>query len=222
MGQTLDILHTGHRYVAINKPAGIGVEKHFDKDTVEARAQVQWKRLGAAGPPFVGIVHRLDRPVSGCLLLARNKTTLRSLNAAFAAGEVEKTYWAATGAALPTERGTLRHFLGRDATRRRAVASDRPAPDRKESTLQYTLLRETGGVYLYEVRPLTGRFHQIRVQLAAAGAPIVGDGAYGSDQKLLPHTIGLHARGLAFPDPHTGERVTVEAPLPAYFPLGFE
>ena len=214
----LEILHAGHRYVVINKPAGIGVEAHYDKDTVAARARVQWKRPGASKDPYVGIVHRLDRPVSGCLLLARNKSTLRLLNQAFAEKRVKKTYHAVTSRALPREAGTLRHYLGRDAFGRRAVASTRPVPDHKESVLHYTLEEELpGGRFRYRIEPVTGRYHQIRVQLATAGAPIVGDGLYGSTEVVGAHRILLHASGVEFPEPGGVGRVGVSSGLP----LGF-
>lgn len=218
----LDILQQGHRWVVINKPAGIATEKHYDHDTVEARAQVQWKRPRSEKRPYVGIVHRLDRPVSGALLLAQNKSTLVALNTAFAERKTEKVYWALTAAALPKASGRLKHYLARDKFGRKAIASNRPLPSAKESVLDYQLLGQIGKNNLYEVRPITGRFHQIRVQLAAAGAPIIGDEPYGSEQVVGPNIILLHARSLTFPDP-SGEPVAVVAPLPAHWPtVSFE
>jgi 23S rRNA pseudouridine1911/1915/1917 synthase len=199
--ETLTILHAGPGYVVINKPAGIATEKNFDNDTVEARAQVQWKGVKRTKTPFVGIVHRLDRPVSGVLLLAKNKSTLRLLNKAFEDKLVRKTYLALTDAALPNEVGMLQHFLARDPTGRSAVATAGPAPGAKKATLEYRLIGQRGGGFLYELSPLTGRFHQIRVQLSTAGAPIVGDAAYGSTRPFKDNQICLHASRLAFPDP---------------------
>ena len=213
----LTVLLEGHRWVVVSKPAGIATERHFDHDTVEARAQVQWKRPGSEKPAFVGIVHRLDRPVSGALLLARNKSTLRALNEAFAAGRTRKVYWALTAGPLPRPAGQLTHYLHRDRTGRRALAATRPLPGAKESTLSYRLLRRVDDDYLYEVRPRTGRFHQIRVQLATAGASIIGDVSYGSDRFAEPHTIRLHARSLSFTTP-AGEKISVTAPLPPGWP----
>ena len=211
----LTVLHEAPGYVAVSKPAGIGTERHYDHDTVEARAQVQWKRPNSKGEPYVGIVHRLDRPVSGVLLLARNKSTLRFLNDAFANRKVRKTYVALTAAALPQTKGNLRHYLTRDAANRRALAYDEPGSKRTESYLRYRLLqREKGGYYRYEIQPVTGRFHQIRCQLAAAGAPIVGDAAYGSTASYREHEICLHAAGLSFPDPGGGDMILLEDRAP--------
>lgn len=214
----LEILREGSGWVTINKPAGMATERHFQYDTVESLAQQQWSRPNASNPAYVGIVHRLDRVTSGALLLARRKSTLVRLNASFAAGKVDKAYLAFTTAALPEAAGRLRHFLGKNATNKLAVASERPVAGAKEALLDYRLLPREGAGYLYEVRLLTGRFHQIRAQLAAVGAPIFGDAAYGSDRILGDHRIALHAARLSFPDPATEEMITVEAPLPDYWP----
>ncbi|THH40326.1 RluA family pseudouridine synthase [Neolewinella litorea] len=216
----LNILMEGPGWSVIDKPAGIATERHFQYDTVEARAQELWSRPNAKKPGFVGIVHRLDRATSGALVLARNKSTLVRLNEAFAARQATKVYWAVTDRPLPESKGRLRHYLIRNPNNKLAVASTRPVPGGKEATLEYRLLREEKGLYLYEVRPQTGRFHQIRCQLAAAGAPIVGDHAYGSVRPFREHCIALHARILGFPDPKTGEAVSVTAPLPQHWPLG--
>jgi 23S rRNA pseudouridine1911/1915/1917 synthase len=216
----LDILQEGPGWAVVNKPAGIATERHFQYDTVEARAQVQWKREGAAKPPFVGIVHRLDRVTSGALLLARKKSTLVKLNGYFADRRSEKTYWAVTSSALPDPQGELHDYLLRDATRKQAVVSRRPVPGGKEALLTYELLHTENDLHLYSLRPTTGRFHQLRAQLAAAGAPIFGDATYGSDRLLGAHRIALHARTLSFPGPDSPEgRVEVMAPLPDYWPL---
>lgn len=212
----LNILYEGPGYVVINKPAGIATEKNFNNDTVEARALVQWRRPGSTKAPFVGIVHRLDRPVSGALLLAKNKSTLRLLNKAFEDKRVQKTYVALTDAPLPAEKGRLKHYLARDKFGRKAIASLRPLPGAKESVLEYRLLQKADGGYLYEITPITGRFHQIRVQLATAGAPIVGDATYGSERVHLPNCICLHASQLVFPDPVGGEKLAIDTPLPQW------
>ncbi|MCP9235915.1 RluA family pseudouridine synthase [Lewinella sp. JB7] len=216
----LEILAEGPNWAVINKPAGIATERHFQYDTVEARAQEQWKRPGAKKPGYVGIVHRLDRPVSGVLLLARNKSTLVTLNEAFAHRNTTKVYWAVTEAALPRTTGELLHYLGREPMRKKAFASTRPLPGTQEARLGYRLLTQSERYYLYEVKPITGRFHQIRCQLATAGAPIIGDHTYGSLRPLQENCIALHAYSLTFPDPKTAEPREVTAPLPDYWPVG--
>ena len=215
----LAILTEGPGWAVINKPAGIATERHFQYDTVEGRALESWKRPGATKPPYVGIVHRLDRVTSGVLVLARRKSTLVRLNESFARGRTHKVYRAVTSAPLPAEEGRLRHYLVRNPTNKRAVANVRPVPGGKEAVLEYRLLRSEGQRYEYEIRPQTGRFHQIRAQLAAAGAPIVGDADYGSQLILGDARIALHAHTLSFPDPNGEATITVTADLPDYWPI---
>ncbi|CAH0999546.1 Ribosomal large subunit pseudouridine synthase C [Neolewinella maritima] len=215
----LEILREGPGWAVINKPAGIATERHFQYDTVEARAQVQWQRAGAKKAAYVGIVHRLDRPVSGALLLARKKSVLIKLNQAFAERLTQKVYRAVTQQPLPAANGELVHYLGRTPDRKKAFASTRPVPDTQEARLSYRLLREVDGRYEYELQPVTGRFHQLRIQLATVGAPIVGDLTYGNMLPLRDNIIALHAYSLAFPDPGTEATIEVEAPLPDYWPL---
>lgn len=216
---SLHIIAEGQRWVAINKPAGIGVEQHFDYDTVEKRALAQFQRPGATKAPYVGIVHRLDRPVSGALLLARNKSTLVALNQLFAERKVEKTYWALVKDTPPKESGRLRHWLLRDQFGKKAIASGRPLPSAKEANLDYRVLRSQKNGCLLEIKPITGKFHQIRAQLAAAGFPIVGDSLYGSDRLFTPNCIALHAHQLSFPDPATGKSVEITADVPTNWEL---
>ncbi|MEL6273580.1 MAG: RNA pseudouridine synthase [Bacteroidota bacterium] len=211
----LQILHEGHRWVAVNKPAGIGVEKHYNYDTVEKRAYEQFRREGATKLPYVGIIHRLDRPVSGVLLLARNKTTLTAFNKIFAAGEVQKTYLALCTAPPPEEEGSLRHFLLKDKYGKKAIAARRPLPNAKEAKLTYRFLDEIDGRYWLEVKPHTGKFHQIRVQLAAIGCPIWGDALYGSMLPFHSNQIALHAQTLHFTPPNGEETITINAEIPS-------
>ncbi|OAV42696.1 RluA family pseudouridine synthase [Lewinella sp. 4G2] len=211
MPPPLSILHAGQGYVVINKTAGLTVEAYRDHDTIEARAWAHFQRPGSPKRPFVGIVHRLDRPVSGALLLARNKSTLRRLNEAFAQKKVQKTYTALTQVPLPDERGTLEHYLVKDNLEKRARVVDGPAKGAKLSRLEYELLLKEPDGYRYAVTPITGRYHQIRVQLATAGAPIVGDAKYGSPVPYLTDQIKLHASRLVFPDVD-GSPVTVDCP----------
>ena len=213
MAEPLPILHTGRNYVAVAKPAGITVEAYQDHDTVEARAWGQFRRPRSPKRPFVGIVHRLDRPVSGVLLLARNKSTLRELNRIFASGQVTKSYLARTRVPLPGQEGRLTDWLVKDNLARRARVGSRGVEGAKSSELTYKLLGHDEGGFTYEIQPITGRYHQIRVQLAAAGAPIVGDDKYGSTTPYLDNQIMLHARSLSFPEAG-GVTVTVECAPP--------
>lgn len=220
MTASLPILATGTNWVAVNKPAGIATERHYDYDTVEKRAEQLWARPRSVKRPFVGIVHRLDRPVSGALLLAKNKSTLVALNKAFEQGATEKIYHAVTDRPLPEREGKLRHYIARDRMGKRAIATTRPIAGAKEAILTYRLLDTQQDIYWWEIRPVTGRFHQIRCQLAVVGAAIIGDAAYGSMRPLVDNCIALHAYSLGFPDPAAAvsEQITVAAPYPDHWP----
>ena len=196
------------------------MEKHFDYDTVEKRALEQFKRPRATKSPFIGIVHRLDRPVSGVLLLAQNKSTLVALNQQFARREVEKTYWAIVETTPKEANGTLRHYLLKDKLGRKAIAAKRPLPKAKEALLHYKVLKTFAKTCLLEVKPMSGKFHQIRVQLSTAGFPILGDSLYGAT-KIFDNgnSIALHARKLNFKAPLGEEQLEIVAPLPPYWPI---
>ena len=211
---SLKIIYEGPGFVAIHKPAGISVEAFADHDTVEARAWALFRRPRSPKRPFVGIVHRLDRPVSGLLLLARNKSTLRYLNEQFASRRVHKVYRARTQVPLPAPAATLEHHLSRDATGKKAVASDQAHRDSKPGRLRYELYRQDEAWSDYRIYPISGRFHQIRAQLAAAGSPIVGDGTYGSPLPYHENAIALHAESLSFV---TKEGDAVDLHLPPDF-----
>lgn len=215
---SLEVIAEGNRWVAVNKPAGIGVEKHFDYDTVERRALRQFQRPGASKQPYVGIVHRLDRPVSGVLLLARNKSTLVSLQRLFTDRLMAKGYLALVNHPPPAKSGRLRDFLLRDRYGKKAIAARRPLPGAKEGVLDYRVLGGRDDQYLLEVKPQTGKFHQIRVQLAQCGCPIIGDGAYGSLVPLEGNQIALHAHQLRFIPPAGHKPIMVTASLPSIFP----
>jgi 23S rRNA pseudouridine1911/1915/1917 synthase len=159
-------------------------------------------------------VHRIDRPVSGVLLLARTSKAAARLAGQFHAGRVEKTYLALVEGDPPAEAGSLEDHLAKDPATNRvrlAAASD---PAARFARLRYRSLGKRAAGTLLEVRLETGRSHQIRVQLAAIGCPIVGDLRYGSCRPL-GRSMALHAAELAFDHPTRPERIAVEAPLPA-------
>jgi 23S rRNA pseudouridine1911/1915/1917 synthase len=208
------ILFETPHLLAVNKPAGLLVER-----SLHGYASVEdWaaQYLGqAVRRPFVGIVHRLDRPVSGVLLLARKPSTLKQLNEQFRLRQVRKTYLAIVESAPPQAAGELLHWLLKDQKNKRAEVV---APQHKsafECQLRYRLLAESAARYLLEVEPFTGKFHQIRVQLAAAGCPILGDVKYGGHAIEQQDAIALHAWKLEFSLPPSGEKTETTAPPPA-------
>lgn len=213
----VSILHETNQLVVVDKPHGLNVEPLWDYPSVAGEVENLLRQRGIRRP-FVGVVHRLDRPVSGVLLLAKKKQALKQLNEQFRDRTVEKTYLAIVESAPPdldTEPRELLHYLRKDQRQKRAQAFDRPAAAAVECRLTYRLLRHSAAAALLEVTPQSGKFHQIRAQLAAAGLPILGDATYGARRAYRPEGIALHAYRLTFTDPHTGERLTATAPPPA-------
>lgn len=199
--------------LAVNKPAGLLVEHSPHYPSVEDWAGQHVRTQ--PGKNFIGIVHRLDRAVSGALVLAKRKSTLRELHGQFARREVGKFYWAITAQAPAAPAGTLVHWLRKDQPGKRALLFDQPQPGATEVGLNYRVLQSTTAGHLWEIELLTGKFHQIRAQLAAIGCSILGDVRYGAARPYRREAIALHARRLIFTDPLTGGRVEAIAPAPA-------
>lgn len=207
------IIYESRTWLAINKPSGLIVEKNpFELDTIENAA---WQYLQSQmKQPFLGIVHRLDRVTSGVLLLAKKKSSLRLLNQQFAEKNIQKTYFAIVAKAPSPSSGELVHWLEKQQQQKRAIIHSKKLPNTKEAVLNYTVMDQKQGLVLLELHPQTGRFHQIRAQLAHIGSPIVGDEKYGSTVDPAHRKIALHAGVLSFMDPETTQRITLRAPFP--------
>ncbi len=206
------VLYESTWLLAVHKPAGLLVEKSPYYPSVEAWAETYVAQQ--TRKPFIGIIHRLDRSVSGVLLLAKKKAALKDLNAQFANRQVQKIYLALVEKVPPAMTGTLTHWLRKDLQLKKAFVFDKPVADSVECRLDYKMLEPTQTGYLLEIQLHTGKFHQIRAQLAAIDCPIVGDEKYGA---MLPYHLGsiaLHAWKLSFREPLTQEKMTIEAPSP--------
>ncbi len=209
----LDVCYEDNHLIAINKSCGVLLQgdETGDQPLVELTKQYIKEKYAKPGAVFLGVVHRIDRPVSGVVLFARTSKALSRMNELFRSRETEKIYWAITDQQPAKPEGTLTHWLLKDEKKNRTTAYSRETPGALHSELSYRVIARHQGHYLLEVAPKTGRPHQIRVQLADMGCPIVGDLKYGSTAITNPQSIALHARRLSFVHPVQRISVKVEA-----------
>ena len=209
----LEVLHENNDYLVVNKAAGLISEKSpYEAVTVET--QVLNHLLKNNSRPYIGIIHRLDRVTSGVLILAKKKNILVAFNHLFSSRKVQKTYLAIVKNKPHNNKGNLVNFLVKNNKEKRADIVQSKTKDSLNCTLSYQVIGKNDVGYLLEVKPKTGRFHQIRAQLSTIGLPIIGDKKYGSDQKYLPLSICLHAWKLTYEVSGSNESQTFEAPLP--------
>lgn len=209
----LEIVSENKDYIVVNKMAGLISEKSpFEDCTVET--QVIDHLLKRKPKPYVGIIHRLDRVTSGVLIFAKKKSILIKFNDLFSSRKVQKTYLAIVKNKPPKNKGTLINFLVKNNLEKRAEIVPTKSKDSLNCSLSYRVLNKNDVGYLLEIQPKTGRFHQIRAQLAHIGLPIIGDEKYGSDQEYLPLSICLHAWKLTFQAADSKEFKTFEAAVP--------
>lgn len=185
-----------------------------DSPLGEAVKQYVKEKYSKPGDVFLGVVHRLDRPVSGVMLFARTSKSLERLTGLLRERKIEKTYWAIVKNKPPKLYEELVHHLKREKGKNITKAVSSSQKEAKKASLTYKILKSFNALYLLEIIPHTGRQHQIRVQLSAIGSPIVGDVKYGYPRPLPDASIALHARKIEFIHPVKKEPVTIEAPLP--------
>ncbi|MFN4257995.1 MAG: RluA family pseudouridine synthase [Gemmataceae bacterium] len=211
----LEIVFEDNHCLAVVKPAGVP-STHFQgrAETVD-RAVKQYlkEKYHKPGNVFLGVVHRLDKPVSGVLLFARTSKAAARLSEQFRAGSVEKIYWAIVEGEPARSAGTLEDWLIKDQDTHRVEVVEPHTPGARQALLHYQCRAAHQGLAWLEVRPQTGRTHQLRVQLAHHGHPIHGDARYGSI-RTFPHAIALHARSLTFLHPIRNEPITLTADVP--------
>jgi RluA family pseudouridine synthase len=218
-----EILFESGPILVVNKPGGLLTQAPAGIDSLEAQVRRMIQRREGSNPKcYLAVLHRLDRPVCGALLLARNVRIANKLSQQFERREVTKRYWAIVEGGPHAESGRWVDFLRKvpGEARSEIVASDHS--DAQYASLQYRVLRRVAGRSLLEIQLETGRTHQIRIQAGHRGWPILGDELYGSKQPFGPQTddlrlrwIALWARELAFNDPRTHERIEILAPPPA-------
>ncbi len=212
-----DILYEDNHLLIVNKHCGDLVQPDpSGESALEDRIKRFIKeRDGKPGEVFLGVVHRIDRLVSGAVLFAKTSKALVRLNEMIREGRIRKVYWALTENRPEAESGELRHYILRDGRTNRSKAFDAPRPEAKEARLKYRMAGAGTRYTLLEVELLTGRHHQIRAQLSKIGCPIRGDLKYGAKRSLPGGGISLHSRQVAFDHPVRHEQVEVTAPVPA-------
>ena len=172
------------------------------------------ERYAKPGAVFLGITHRLDRPVSGVCVFARTSKALARLNEMFRTAKVQKTYWAVVKDLPPQDEGTLIHWLVRNEQQNKSYAYDHERPNAKRAVLDYQVIAHSERYHLLKVQLHTGRHHQIRCQLAHIGCPIVGDLKYGAPRSNPDGSICLHARQITFEHPVSHQIIDIEADPP--------
>ena len=212
----MDVVYEDNHLIIVNKSSSeiVQGDKTGDKPLSEIVKEYIKQKYHKPGNVFLGVVHRLDRPVSGLVVFARTSKALARLNEMFRTKEVHKTYWAIVGNCPPTEEGELVHWLVRNEKQNKSYAYDKEKPEAKKSILDYKLIGRSEHYFLLEVDLKTGRHHQIRCQLAKMGCPIKGDLKYGSPRTNPDGSICLHARRVRFVHPVSKQEIDVTAPVP--------
>lgn len=212
----IDVLFEDNHIIAINKKPSqlVQGDKTNDEPLSEMVKKYIKLKYNKPGEVFIGVVHRLDRPVSGIVLFAKTSKALSRLNELFRTKNIQKTYWAVVKNTPKKTQDTLVNFLIKDEKTNKSRAFNEERKNALRSELSYKTIGKTDNYYLLEVLPITGRHHQIRVQLAHMGCPIKGDLKYGFDRSNKDASIHLHARKIEFIHPVKNEKIIIEATPP--------
>ncbi|HRE73262.1 MAG TPA: RluA family pseudouridine synthase [Flavobacteriales bacterium] len=212
----LQVIFEDNHLIAVNKQSGdiVQGDKTGDVPLSEVIKEYLKAKYNKPGNVFCGVIHRIDRPVTGVVLFAKTSKALSRMSEQFRDKQVKKTYWAIVKNKPASEKGNLVHYLLKDERTNKSKAFSKEVKDAKFSELNFKLIASGERYHLLEVDPLTGRHHQIRAQLSAMGCPIKGDLKYGSERSNPDGSISLHARRIEFVHPVTGEQQIIEATVP--------
>lgn len=212
----MEVIYEDNHIIAVNKTCREIVQGDKTGDTPLSDLLKEWlkEKYHKPGNVFVGVSHRLDRPVSGTVIFAKTSKALSRLNEMFRAGQVKKTYWAIVKNRPPVDEGTLEHWLVRNEKQNKSYAYTQEKPNSKKAILHYKLIARSDKYYLLEIDLKTGRHHQIRCQLAKMGCPIKGDLKYGAERSNPDGGISLHSRSAEFIHPVSKEPVRIIAEVP--------
>ncbi len=212
----MTVVYEDNHLIVVNKSSSEIVQGDKTGDTPLSETVKQYikEKYAKPGNVFLGVTHRLDRPVSGLVVFAKTGKALSRLNEMFRLGSVKKTYWAIVRQCPPAAEGELVHYLVRNEKQNKSYAYDKEVPNSRKAILSYRLIGHSDNYYLLEVDLKTGRHHQIRCQLAKMGCPIKGDLKYGFPRSNPDGSICLHARKIQFVHPVSKEEITLTAPVP--------
>ena len=212
----MTVVYEDNHIIIVNKTASeiVQGDKTGDTPLSETVKLYLKEKYQKPGNVFIGVTHRLDRPVSGLVVFAKTSKALTRLNDMFKNGEVKKTYWAVVKNQPHEPEGELVNYLVRNEKQNKSYAYDKEVPNSKKAILHYRLIAKSQNYYLLEIDLKTGRHHQIRCQLAKMGCPIKGDLKYGFTSSNPDGSICLHARFVRFIHPVSKELIEVEAPVP--------
>lgn len=214
---TMNVLYEDNHIIIVNKAAGeiVQGDKTGDKSLCDTMKQYIKEKYAKPGNVFIGLPHRLDRPVSGVVVFARTSKALERLNNMFRDGDVKKIYWAITKERPANPEGEIDTWILRNEKMNKSFSYPKEVRGSKRALLYYRHIASSQNYSLVEVELKTGRHHQIRCQLASIGCPIKGDLKYGAKRSNPDGSISLHARSIEFMHPVSKEPIKVTAPLPA-------
>lgn len=210
------VIYEDNHIIIVSKRSGeiVQGDKTGDRTLADDVKQYIKEKYAKPGNVFLGVVHRLDRPVWGLVVFAKTSKALSRLNDMFRTGDVHKTYWAITQNCPAEPEATLTDWIRRNEKQNKSYAYDREVPNSKKAMLHYKVIGRSDNYTLVEVNLMTGRHHQIRCQLANIGCPIKGDLKYGARRSNPDGSISLLARRIEFVHPVSKEKIYAEAPLP--------
>lgn len=221
---SLEVLYEDNHLIAVSKKAGdiVQGDKTEDEPLVDKVKAYIKKKYNKPGDVYLGIIHRLDRPVGGAVVFAKTSKALTRMNKLFQERKVQKTYWAVVEQLPRENEEVLVHYLKKNQEKNRSRSYDKEVKGSKRSELYYRLVGRSKNYFYVEVKPKTGRHHQIRVQLSHIGSPIKGDVKYGAKRTNRDGSIHLLARSLEFIHPVSKEKMKIKAKPPKNDPLWAE
>lgn len=212
----LHIVYEDNHIIAVNKSNSeiVQGDKTGDESLSDRVKEYIKRKYNKPGDVYLGVVHRIDRPVSGIVLFARTSKAATRLSKMFLEKQIKKTYWAVVKSLPEADQGTLTHYMIKNQEKNRSKAYDSPRKNAKEAILNYKLVSSSANYHLLEIDLETGRHHQIRCQLAKIGCPIRGDLKYGAARSNKGGGISLHAKRIEFEHPVKKELIVIDVAPP--------